>query len=225
MSNVPYNGTLCTGNTVSVPLVRYSFFAPSDLWIQEAIFGMIWDLANPDKWTLCGMITPAEAALAFTNLWESLKMDFMQVGAVILWAGPIPAGGALLYCDGTSYLRADYPDLFAVIGTTFGSVDSTHFNVPDLRGRVPVGDGTGSGLTPRTIGDTGGEEAHSLTSAENGPHAHAYSGPGVPVAATPGVLPVDGVPSIPSFTGTDGAGTSHNNMQPFLVMSYAIIAQ
>jgi len=225
MSNVPNSGTLCTGNTVSVPLVRYSFFAPSDLWIKEAIFGMIWDLATADKWTLCGMITPAEAALAFTNLWESLKMDFMQVGAVILWAGPIPAGGALLYCDGTSYLRTDYPDLFAVIGTTFGSVDSTHFNVPDLRGRVPVGDGTGTGLSPRAIGDTGGEEAHSLTSAENGPHAHAYSGPSLPVVTAPGVVPVDGPTPIPSFTGTDGAGTSHNNMQPFLVMSYAIIAQ
>jgi microcystin-dependent protein len=50
-----------------------------------------------------------------------------------------------LFCDGTSYLRSDYPLLFLVLGTTYGSADGTHFNVPDMRGRVPIGAGTGAG--------------------------------------------------------------------------------
>jgi microcystin-dependent protein len=51
-----------------------------------------------------------------------------------------PAGFKL--CDGASYLRTDFPDLFAYIGTTFGYVDSTHFNVPDSRGMILKGSGT-----------------------------------------------------------------------------------
>ena len=186
---------------------------------------MVWDLAQPEKWSLCGMITPEEAALAFTNLWETLKMDFMQIGAVIMWAGPIPAGGALLYCDGTSYLRADYPDLFAVIGTTFGAVDSSHFNVPDLQGRVPVGDGTGSGLSMRTVGDTGGEETHTLVTSEIPSHTHtevtAVAAVGAAITGVPVPSAVPGVGS----TGSTGGDGPHENMPPFLVLNYAIVAQ
>lgn len=63
-------------------------------------------------------------------------------GIVSPYAGSSAPSGWLL-CDGSSKLRADYPDLFAVIGTTFGSVDGTHFTLPDLRSRFPVGVGTG----------------------------------------------------------------------------------
>lgn len=54
-----------------------------------------------------------------------------------------PSAGWLL-CDGASYLRATYASLFALIGTTFGSVDGTHFNVPDMRGRTAMGLGQGA---------------------------------------------------------------------------------
>jgi microcystin-dependent protein len=60
------------------------------------------------------------------------------VGAVIQFTGTA-APTAWLLCDGASYLRTTYADLFAVIGTAYGSVDGTHFNVPDMRGRMPVG--------------------------------------------------------------------------------------
>ena len=59
-------------------------------------------------------------------------------------ASILPYGGATspqgwLLCQGQSLLRTDYPELFAVIGTSFGSVDSTHFNIPDLRDKFPEG--------------------------------------------------------------------------------------
>lgn len=59
-------------------------------------------------------------------------------GEIKIWPSMTPPAGFLL-CDGSSYLRATYANLFLVIGTVFGAVDGTHFTVPDFRGRVPVG--------------------------------------------------------------------------------------
>lgn len=67
------------------------------------------------------------------------------IGTILPYGGTsdkIPQG--YLLCDGTSLLRASYPELFAVIGTAFGSADSTHFNIPDLRGEFLRGAGTNS---------------------------------------------------------------------------------
>lgn len=61
-------------------------------------------------------------------------------GAVLPFAGSSAPTGYLM-CNGASVLRATYADLFTAIGTTYGSVDGTHFTLPDLRGRVPVGVG------------------------------------------------------------------------------------
>jgi microcystin-dependent protein len=95
-------------------------------------------------------------------------------GSVVDYAGATAPTGWLL-CDGTSYLRATYPNLFASIGTTFGSVDGTHFNVPDLRSRFVLGAGQGSGLTNRVLAATSGEETHLLTAAELASHTHTAS--------------------------------------------------
>lgn len=58
-----------------------------------------------------------------------------------------------LLCDGASYLRADYPDLFAAIGTTYGAVDGAHFSVIDMRGRIAVGLGTHADVDALTDND------------------------------------------------------------------------
>jgi microcystin-dependent protein len=64
-------------------------------------------------------------------------------GMVVPYAGSAAPTGWLL-CDGASKLRTDYADLFTVIGTTYGNADGSHFNLPDLRGRAPIGAGTGT---------------------------------------------------------------------------------
>lgn len=72
------------------------------------------------------------------------------VGSVIDFAGSAAPNGYVL-CDGSSLLRAGtYAALFAVIGTTFGAVDGSHFNVPDFRGRIAVGVGTGTTVETQT---------------------------------------------------------------------------
>ncbi len=115
----------------------------------------------------------------------------IPVGVVHQYAGATAPTGYLL-CDGTAVSRATYAPLFAIVSTTYGIGDgSTTFNVPDLRGRVPMGAGTGTGLnasgtgaptgtaqTARTRGAWGGEETHLLSSAEIPAHSHPVSDPG-----------------------------------------------
>lgn len=77
-----------------------------------------------------------------------------------------------LKCDGRSVSRTTYADLFAVIGTSFGSASATTFNLPDCRGRVLGTLGQGAGLTNRTLGQNAGEELHTMTTAEMPAHTH-----------------------------------------------------
>ena len=111
----------------------------------------------------------------------------VPIGCFLPFAGQqanIPAGWLL--CDGSSYGRTGtYAALFAAIGTTWGYADANHFNVPDLRGRFPLGAGqgaTGEGGTTgtnRTLGQISGvssgvvgAEAHTMTEAELISHNH-----------------------------------------------------
>ncbi|KAG2490207.1 hypothetical protein HYH03_011334 [Edaphochlamys debaryana] len=78
-----------------------------------------------------------------------------------------------LPCDGRAVRRADFPQLFAAIGTAFGAGDGTStFNVPDLQGRGVIGTGCGAGLTCRNLGTKLGEEKHLLTVDEMPQHRH-----------------------------------------------------
>ena len=70
------------------------------------------------------------------------------IGAILPFGGSTAPNGFLL-CNGQSLLRTEYAELFAVIGTSFGSADSTHFNVPDLRDKFPEG-----ASTTNTLGST-----------------------------------------------------------------------
>lgn len=82
----------------------------------------------------------------------------------------------LIKCDGSAISRTDYADLFEVIGTTYGAGDgATTFNLPDFRGRVPIGTGQGTGLTDRTLGATVGAETHQLTTAQMPQHNHSIA--------------------------------------------------
>ena len=74
-------------------------------------------------------------------------------------------------CDGRSLAKAAYPNLHAVIGSSFGG-DATTFKLPDFRGRVPGALGGGASLTPRSLGDVVGAETHTLTLDQIPGHSH-----------------------------------------------------
>lgn len=94
---------------------------------------------------------------------------FTPIGALMPYAGSAAPTGWLI-CDGSSVLRATYPALFSVIGTTYGSADGTHFNVPNLVNRVAVGSGSSY-----SRGQTGGAATVTLTDANLSSHSHSLS--------------------------------------------------
>lgn len=113
----------------------------------------------------------------------------MPTGAMLAFGGTVAPSGYLL-CDGSAVSRATYATLFAVLGTAYGAGDgSTTFNVPDGRGRVMAGydagnatgrltDSESGGVSAAALGNTGGEQAHTLVTAELAEHLHAVDDPG-----------------------------------------------
>lgn len=77
-------------------------------------------------------------------------------------------------CDGSLLSIATYNALYSLLGTTWGGNGTTTFAVPDLRGRVPVGQGQGAGLSPHTLGANGGAERVALLSQQLPPHTHPF---------------------------------------------------
>jgi microcystin-dependent protein len=118
---------------------------------------------------------PSKVLVGTTNAsWASVPRI---VGEVIDYAGATPPPGWLI-CDGSTYNAVGlFANLFAVIGYSFGGSGDT-FNVPDLRGRMSLGAGTGVGLTNRSLAASGGEETHILSVAEMPSHNHSVTDPG-----------------------------------------------
>lgn len=157
----------------------------------------------------------------------------LPCGSIIPWAGAAAPANWLL-CDGAAVSRTTYASLFGLIGITYGAGDgSTTFNVPDLRGRVPVGKNGGSF---GTLGATGGAETHTLTTAEMPSHTHvqdAHShggvivigGISVPQGNYYGSYGQYGTTNTSNATATNqytGGGGAHNNLQPYQVVNYII---
>ena len=125
----------------------------------------------------------ANRSNALTVDWNGNVLGQAMAGIIQMYAGATPPTGWLV-CDGASYLRSDYPTLFESLGGTsspWGLPDSTHFQVPDLRGRAPIGAGTGSGLSARTLGtqNIGSEDiqahTHSFTQPKTPNHTHTMT--------------------------------------------------
>ena len=152
-----------TGDTVSNGFVALSLYIPPDPWIASAIMGAIVAMAYPNQWSGDGDILPSTAAAILQYAWTHFLIGPTMLGQIVCFPldnydhvnhDPAQPLNQWRKCDGTTLLQTDYPDLFALIGSAFGG-DATHFNLPDIRGRTIVDAGSGSGLTPRALADSG----------------------------------------------------------------------
>jgi microcystin-dependent protein len=164
------------------------------------------------------------------------------IGEIILFAGNYaPAGWA--FCNGQLLPISQNTALFSLLGTTYGGDGQTTFALPDLRGRTPIGSGSGPGLTSRALGERAGAETHTLTTAELPPHSHdlqldlfgssspahhRHPGDRVPGSTldsaysdATGLTPM-AVEAIDGAALSAGGGQPHNNMPPFLGLNYLI---
>jgi len=139
-----------------------------------------------------------------------------------------------LKCDGSAISRTTYADLWAVIGTNFGAGNgTTTFNLPDARGRVLGGIGTGrnntdsANLTARALGAKVGHETHTLTVAEIPAHTHIVGSipngtQDIAAFGTSGITAADEVRTTVESEPTGSSG-AHNNMQPTLFIGNTFI--
>jgi microcystin-dependent protein len=147
------------------------------------------------------------------SLWYDDGTTWQQVfgqpsvppGVLAPFAGSAAPSGWLL-CDGTAVSRTTYNNLFAVIASVYGAGDgTTTFNVPDLRGRVPVGKNT---ATFGSLAATGGEETHVITAPEMPSHTHVFTGTALATHTHSFVL--DPLPTHNhTFTGTQMGTHAH----------------
>lgn len=156
------------------------------------------------------------------------------------------------FCQGQLLSIASNSALFALLGTTYGGNGVQTFGLPDLRGRVPLGQGQGPGLSNYVIGQAAGSENTTLTALNLPQHTHQVS-VSIPVSGTPGTefLPANGLSNLAAGldgsglevmsytqaattaslkpfvanTGIAGSSSAFSNMQPYLVMNYCIALQ
>lgn len=204
-----------------------ALFVPNSPDAIAIVRGALQELIFPYNWTPFGALSPEESAAVFIDMFD--KFSFNQgscrlIGEIIAWAGIVSPNPNWLPCDGSLVAEADYPDLFVVIGDTYGSSGSS-FRLPNLLGRSPVGVGSAdSGMADYPLGAEYGTSEVTLTEAQIPAHSHTADAH-FPVPTLIGEIPAttDGVVS--SITGSTGGGEAHSNLPPRLAIHYLIVAK
>lgn len=177
---------------------------------------------------------------------NTLKHSLIPAGTIIQYAGATEPTD-WLFCDGRAVSRTTFAQLFAAIGTTYGSGDgNTTFNLPDMRGRFPLGCGepasntvhawgdnltyNGVNIYNEVLGNRGGESMHTLNINQMPSHGHGYR-----IIGDSSQTSSSSVARLPDptwdtkfqqFSGgviqDTGGGQAHNNMPPYSTVNFLI---
>jgi len=192
-------------------------FDSRPLYIPRAytpiVTGALFQLLERYNWEQFGDITIDRAIEDMQTMLDGYLRGNTMIGAIIPYAtADIPANA--LPCDGSTYARVDYPDLYAALDASF-VIDADNFITPNLNNRFPLGAST-------NIGETGGEATHTLTIDEIPSHAHEIPYESCfPYGTTPEVCVVGGL--LKQNTSAVGGGQAHNNMPPYIKLRYGIV--
>jgi len=160
------------------------------------------------------------------------------IGEIKLFAGNF-APRSFALCDGQLLAINQNGALFSLLGITYGGDGRTTFGLPDMRGRVPIHQGSGPGLTTRQIGQNAGSETAAVSVSALPSHDHAMQGSTDVAADTSpaGNVPGTGagsnlydIPAAADVVAMDvdaagpsgGAGQNHNNIMPYLCVNFII---
>lgn len=163
-------------------------------------------------------------AARMNNIENGIASGMAPTGCILPYGGNNAPQGWLL-CDGSAINRTTYEDLFNVIGTTYGEGDGkTTFNLPDMKGKVPVGLNTSGSFNE--LGKSIGEETHTLTIDEMPSHNHKFNKDNVAAMAGSGVNELSqgngGRVYWQISIENTGGSKPHNNLQPSIVLNYII---
>jgi microcystin-dependent protein len=150
-----------------------------------------------------------------------------------------PRGWA--FCNGQLMPISQNTALFSLLGTTYGGDGRTTFGLPDLQGRTPMHPGQGPGLSLHDLGEQGGSDSVTLLQSEMPPHRHALVGQATPLGGVVNPTgnslnrPASGnayssstanqVALSPLALGVAGSSFPHNNLMPYLTLSFCIALQ
>jgi microcystin-dependent protein len=224
-----------TGNGVGDSYATVLLTFPNVDWYKWNIAGAINQLTLDFNWSEDGDVGVSFAIEEAKKTLEGMVfMAFnpIPIGLIHPYASSVLPDGYLL-CDGATVAAADYPELFAVIGYSFGGAGAD-FNLPDLVDRTIIGS-SGS----FAFGTTGGDATVTLDVSEMPAHSHTDTGhvhtipliTSAPAQAGVGFAGNVTVPLLTMNTGTasanltdTGGGGAHENMQPYIALSYIIYA-
>ena len=149
-----------------------------------------------------------------------------------------PKGWA--FCNGQLLPLSQNTALFSLLGTTYGGNGSSNFALPDLQGCAAMQPGQGPGLSPRSLGDTGGSDTVTLLPSEIPVHTHALlasneigedrKAAGEAMARSSGGALYGPVPASPVAMAAEavapaGGDQPHNNLMPYLALNFCIALQ
>lgn len=161
-------------------------------------------------------------------------MSQQFLGEIRIFAGNFPPRN-WMFCQGQLLPISQYTALFALLGTQFGGNGTSTFGLPDLQGRTPLGQGTGPGLSAYVMGEETGTESVTLLQTQMPQHAHTLqsrssradrsNANNAMIAQGSDELYANTPPNTqlhPASVSATGGSQPHNNMQPFLTLSFII---
>lgn len=205
-----------------------ALFVPDDEGFLAVVRGALQELTISSFWEKVGTLTPSEAAEACQDMFDRFCFNegsCRVIGEIIAYTGNGSPNLNWLACDGRELSQTEYPDLYDVIGSTYGEASAGNFRIPDLRGRSLTGQGTGTGIPQVVLGQQYGEASHTLSVGEMPSHAHSTGNSLTGAAVMPGEGPVLIPNPIPASTGYTGGDGAHNNLPPRLGIMYLIVAK